>query len=64
MRHSEFWSRIESAMGGPFARHWSTTHVLSALEGRTVAEALAAGVPPQQVWRAVHAELELPERDR
>ena len=34
--------------------------------GRSVLadEALAAGVPPKEVWRAVWAALELPARDR
>ena len=64
MRHSEFWDRMETAMGGAFARHWASTNVMSALGGRTAVEALDAGVPPKQVWRAVHAELELPDRDR
>ena len=64
MRHTEFWERMEAAMGGPFSRHWAATHVLRSLEGRTVDQALADGVPPKAVWRAVHAELELPARER
>jgi hypothetical protein len=39
-------------------------YVLADLGGRTVEEALAAGVPPKQVWRAVWAALELPARER
>ncbi|MBW8752385.1 MAG: DUF3046 domain-containing protein [Propionibacteriales bacterium] len=38
--------------------------VLSELGGRTVDEALAAGVPPKEVWRAVWGALQLPARDR
>jgi hypothetical protein len=38
--------------------------VLSELDGRTVDEALAAGVTPKEVWRAVWAALQLPARDR
>lgn len=64
MRHTEFWDRMESALGGAFARHWASTHVMSALGGRTADEALAAGVPPKTVWRVVHSELELPDRER
>lgn len=64
MRLTEFRERMTDALGDPFARHWASTHVLSALGGRTVDEALAAGTPAKQVWQAVHAELELPDRDR
>jgi hypothetical protein len=38
--------------------------VLRDLGGRTVNEALAAGVEPKTVWRAVHTALELPARER
>jgi hypothetical protein len=34
------------------------------LDGRTVDEALAAGVAPKQVWAAVWRTLELPPVDR
>lgn len=60
MRHTEFWARMEEALGGAFARHWSQTHVLPELGGRTVTEALEAGVPPKQVWATVWRALELP----
>ncbi len=63
MRYTEFWSRLEDVLGIR-ARTWARDHVLTALEGRTPQEALDAGESPQRVWRAVHAELELPERDR
>jgi hypothetical protein len=34
------------------------------LDGRTTQEALDAGVPPKQVWAAVHRQLELPDSER
>ncbi len=64
MRHTEFWARMEAALGPAYARSWAEQHVLSELDGRTVLEALAAGEPPKVVWRAVWAELGLPARDR
>ena len=64
MKHTEFWARLEEALGPAYARSWASMYVLSDLGGRTVDEALAAGVPPKEVWRAVWAALQLPARDR
>lgn len=65
MRHTEFWTRMEQALGSPaYARHWSQQQVIGALGGRTVDEALSAGEPPKDVWRAVHQQLELPASER
>jgi hypothetical protein len=64
MRHTEFWARMESALGAPFARFWARQTVLGELGGRTPAEALDAGVTPKEVWAAVWRALELPPVDR
>ena len=64
MRHTEFWARMEQALGPAYARSWAEQHVLGALGERTVVESLDAGVPPKTVWRAVCAELDLPARER
>jgi len=64
VKHTEFWARLEEALGPAYARSWASMYVLSDLGGRTVDEALAAGVPPKEVWRAVWAALQLPARDR
>ena len=64
MRHTEFCARMEDALGGSYAQTWADMTVLSELGGRTPSEALAAGVPPKQVWAAVWRKLELPERLR
>lgn len=64
MRHTEFWSRLEHALGSSYARSWASMHVLADLGGRTVDEALAAGVPPKEVWRAVWVALDLPPKER
>lgn len=64
MRLTDFWSRMETALGAGYARSWAHDHVLAALGGRTVDEALAAGEDTLAVWRAVHAELQLHPSDR
>ena len=65
MRHTEFWARMEQALGSPaYARHWSEQQVISALGGRTVQEALARGEAPKDVWRVVRETLDLPASER
>ena len=64
MRHTEFWARLEQALGGAYAHTWAKTQVMSSLGGRTPEEALASGVEPKQVWRAVREALELPASER
>ena len=64
MRHTEFWSRMDAALGPAYARSWAGSVVLGELGGRTVIEALDAGAEPREVWRAVWAALELPLTER
>ena len=64
MRHTECWERMNAALDRAYARTWGEQHVIRALDGRTVVEALGDGEPPKTVWRAVWAELGLPARDR
>jgi hypothetical protein len=64
MRHTEFWARLEHALGRAYAGAWASQHVMGDLGGRTAQEALDAGVPPKQVWAAVWAALELPDSER
>lgn len=64
MRHSEFWDRMEQALGPAYVRTWADQHVLGELGERTVVQSLEAGEHPLLVWRAVWAELGLPARDR
>lgn len=54
---------MESALGAGYARVWASQFVLADLGGRTVDEALIAGVPAQSIWRAVWKQLELPRSD-
>jgi DUF3046 family protein len=64
VRHTEFWTRMEAALGPAYARSWAGQVVLAELGGRTVVEALDAGIEPREVWRAVWAALELPPSER
>jgi Protein of unknown function (DUF3046) len=60
MRHTEFWARMEHALGAAYARTWADQQVIAALGHRTVTEALEAGESPKTVWLAVWERLELP----
>ncbi|MCW2758953.1 MAG: hypothetical protein JWO46_2699 [Nocardioidaceae bacterium] len=64
MRHTEFWSRMDLALGRAYSRSWAEQQVLADLDERTVVQALDAGEPPKAVWRVVWAALGLPESDR
>jgi hypothetical protein len=64
VKHTEFWARLDAALGPAYSRSWASIYVLTDLDGRTVDEALAAGVPPKEVWRVVWAVLGLPARER
>lgn len=64
MRHTEFWARMDHALGESYARSWADRFVIGDLDGRTASEALAAGVPPKEVWAAVWRVLELPASER
>lgn len=61
MKHSQFWERMEFHLGVGYAPLWADSQVLADLGGRTVTEALEAGIEPKIVWRAVAAALELAE---
>jgi len=64
MRHTEFWARMEHALGSSYARTWSREHVLAELGGRTVTQALDQGESPKSVWHAVWRALGLPPSER
>jgi len=64
MRHTEFWARMEQALGPAYARTWSREQVLSELGSRTVSEALDSGESPKRVWQAVWRALGLPASER
>ena len=64
MRLTDFWERLEGALGAGYARSWAADYVIADLGGRTVTQSIDAGIETVDIWRAVHAELQLPARDR
>lgn len=60
MREVELWRRLDVVLPGGYAATWADQVVLEELGSRTVRQALAAGLPCKQIWRAVWAQLELP----
>lgn len=61
MRHTEFWTLMEQALGRDYARTWAELTVIGELGSRTAKEALDAGAAPKDVWGAVRRALELPD---
>ena len=64
MRHTEFWARLDHALGRARSRTWAELFVITELGSLTTVEALEAGVAPKQVWAAVWRVLELPDTER
>lgn len=64
MRLTEFWERMQDQFGASYAESLAKDHVLAPLGGRTIAEALAAGEPVRQVWRAVCEVFDVPAQNR
>ena len=55
---------MDEALGAGPADTFARDQAIGGLGDRTVLEALAAGLPVKQVWRAVCATLDLPARLR
>ncbi|WP_375431958.1 DUF3046 domain-containing protein [uncultured Friedmanniella sp.] len=64
MKETELWLRLQQHLGAGYYRVWAAEYNLADLQDRTVAQAVADGVPAKTVWRAVWAALELPPRER
>jgi hypothetical protein len=56
VRLTDFWSRLEQTFGPAYAASFAADHAFTALGGRTIDEALAAGEEAVTVWRVVVAE--------
>ncbi len=61
MRLTEFRDLMKTQFGPLRAPSVAHDHVFSALDGRTVDEALAAGEDPKAVWSAVCDDFDVPE---
>ena len=59
VRLTDFWERMELVLGSEYAHSWARDIVLPPL-GRTVDEAIAAGVDTKDIWRAVCLTTEVP----
>ncbi|WP_460461513.1 DUF3046 domain-containing protein [Angustibacter peucedani] len=64
MRHSDFWRLMDDEFGPGYARSVARDQVVSGLGGRTVDEALAAHVPPRDVWFALCDQMDVPTERR
>jgi hypothetical protein len=63
MRRSEFDRAVTDEFGAQAAALLADL-VLSGVDGRTATEAIAAGVPPRDVWIALCAETDVPAHRR
>ncbi|ASO22137.1 hypothetical protein FHR81_004854 [Actinoalloteichus hoggarensis] len=64
MRHTAFRSAMAQEFGRVRAEMLARDHVFSELGGRTVDQALEAGVEPRQVWRSVCEAFDIPSERR
>jgi hypothetical protein len=64
VRLTEFWTRMRAQFGDAYAQSVAKDHVLAALGGRTIDEALAEGEDVKVIWRAVCEAFRVPERMR
>lgn len=64
MRLTDFWDRMAQAFGPAYADSLARDQALSALQGKTVLEALESGETTKDVWRVVHDQFELPAKLR
>ncbi|WP_406629028.1 DUF3046 domain-containing protein [Amycolatopsis sp. WGS_07] len=64
MRITVFRRLMAEEFGSGRAEMLAKDHVFSGLGGHTVEEALSAGTPPKEIWRAVCVEFEVPPERR
>lgn len=64
MRITVFRALMAEEFGPGRAEVLANDHVFSGLGGRTVEQALAAGVPAKEIWREVCQEFDVPAERR
>jgi hypothetical protein len=64
VRLTAFWDLMRAQFGDVYADSVAKDHVLAALGGRTVSQALADGIDAKIVWRAVCDAFNIPESRR
>lgn len=60
VRLTDFWERMDALFGPDYARSWARDFCLSALQGRTVEQAIAAGIDTREIWEAVCGVVDVP----
>jgi hypothetical protein len=60
VRLTEFHELVKGQFGTVRASSMLVDHVLTALGGRTGAQAIEDGVDPREVWRALCADFDVP----
>lgn len=61
MRLTEFAELVNGRFGSVRGSSLLVDHVLTALGGRTAAQAIEEGVEPRDVWRALCADFDVPK---
>ena len=64
MRLSEFWLAMADEFGDAYGRVLAHDLVLSSVGGLTADQAIAAGVPPRQIWLALCDAQDVPMNRR
>jgi len=64
VRLTQFRDLMTDEFGAPRAAAVSRDHVFAELGGRTVEQALEAGIDPRKVWRAVGDGYDVPAARR
>ncbi|OMH24140.1 histidine kinase [Tersicoccus phoenicis] len=64
MRSSSFWRLMDDEFGVAYSRVLARDLVLTRLGGRSVTDALDAGIDPREVWLAVCDAQDVPESRR
>ena len=61
MRLTQFHDLVPEQFGEVRGASLLVDHVLTALGGRTAAQAIEDGVDPREVWRALCADFDVPK---
>lgn len=64
VRLTTFWQRMNEQFGEAYAQSVAKDFVVAELGGRTIEQALADGESAKDVWAAVVASFDVPERLR
>lgn len=60
VRLTDFWERMDAVFGPEYARSWARDFSLSALQGRTVMQAIDTGIDTREIWDAVCGVIDVP----